>query len=108
MRIALKLLHADCMIGLSQGEAEASEMTKRIKFDIVLWSGASLVGKLVAEHFRKTYGVDRQIRWVICGRNQRKLEDTRAWLIRYASEQKGASDEDSGLWRREHWFAVCG
>jgi short subunit dehydrogenase-like uncharacterized protein len=55
-------------------------MTKKVEFDIVLWGGSGFVGKLVAEHLHQTYGVDGQIRWAIGGRNQRKLEDTRAWL----------------------------
>ena len=55
-------------------------MAKKLEFDIVLWGGSSFVGKLVAEHLFQTYGVDGQIRWAIGGRNQRKLEDTRAWL----------------------------
>lgn len=32
-------------------------MTKKFKFDMVLWGGSSFVGKLVAEHLHKTYGV---------------------------------------------------
>ncbi len=55
-------------------------MPKKLEFDIVLWGGSSFVGKLVAEHLHQKYGVDGQIRWAIGGRNQRKLEDTRAWL----------------------------
>ena len=55
-------------------------MTKKPEFDIVLWGGSSFVGKLVAEHLHQTYGVDGPIRWAIGGRNERRLEDTRAWL----------------------------
>ncbi|MDC0936981.1 saccharopine dehydrogenase NADP-binding domain-containing protein [Pirellulales bacterium] len=61
-------------------------MTTKLEFDIVLWGGSSFVGKLVAEHLHKTYGVEGQIRWAIGGRNQRKLEDTRAWLGAGAEE----------------------
>lgn len=55
-------------------------MTSKPEFDVVLWGGSSFVGRLVAEHLQQTYGVNGPIRWAIGGRNQRKLEDTRAWL----------------------------
>lgn len=55
-------------------------MTKEAEFDIVLWGGTSFVGKLVAEHLHKQYGVDGGLRWAIGGRNEQKLEVTRASL----------------------------
>ena len=58
---------------------EAAQMTNKPEFDIVLWGGSSFVGRLVAEHLHQTYGVDGPIRWAIGGRNQLKLEETRAW-----------------------------
>lgn len=55
-------------------------MTKRAEFDIVLWGGTSFIGKLVAEHLHRQYGVDDSLRWALGGRNKQKLEATRASL----------------------------
>jgi len=55
-------------------------MTRKPKFDIVLWGGSSFVGRLVVEHLYQKYGVDDGLRWAIGGRNKRKLEATRASL----------------------------
>lgn len=65
---------------------EASNMIKKAEFDIVLWGGTSFVGKLVAEHLHKQYGVDGDLRWAIGGRNRRKLEATRVSLGAGAEE----------------------
>ncbi len=55
-------------------------MPSNADFDIVLWGGSSFIGRLVAEHLFQTLGLDGEFRWAIGGRNQHKLEATRASL----------------------------
>lgn len=74
------LLLAIRLITHSLAKTAGPKMTNKPEFDILLWGGSSFTGRLVAEHLHKTYGVDGPIRWAIGGRNQRKLEDTRAGL----------------------------
>ena len=51
---------------------------KNREFDVVLWGASGFTGRLVAEHLYGVYGIDRDLRWAVAGRNQRKLEQIRA------------------------------
>ncbi len=43
------------------------------KYDVVLWGASGFTGKLVAEYLLEAYGVGRDLRWAIAGRNPAKL-----------------------------------
>jgi len=45
-------------------------------FDVIVWGGgaSAFVGQLVVEYLAETYGVNRDLRWAIAGRNRQKLE----------------------------------
>ena len=48
------------------------------EFDIILHGASGYTGRLVAEHLLKTYGVGRELKWAISGRNREKLSQVRA------------------------------
>jgi len=50
------------------------------QFDIVLWGATGFTGQLVAEYLARNYGVGKDLRWAIAGRNASKLEDVRKGL----------------------------
>ncbi len=50
-------------------------------YDIVLWGATGFTGQLVAEYLTRKYGVDREVKWALAGRNQSKLEQVRAQLV---------------------------
>ena len=47
------------------------------KFDVIVWGATGFTGQLVAEYLCRQYGVDRDLRWAIAGRNRNKLESLR-------------------------------
>jgi len=47
------------------------------EFSIVIWGATGFTGKLTAEYLLGRYGVDKNFRWAIAGRNQAKLEAVR-------------------------------
>jgi len=49
-------------------------------FDVIIWGATGFTGKLVAEYFLQTYGVDVGLRWAIAGRNEAKLNQVRSEL----------------------------
>ncbi|MCB1853652.1 MAG: saccharopine dehydrogenase NADP-binding domain-containing protein [Halieaceae bacterium] len=51
-------------------------MAKR-EFDVVVWGASGFTGQLVSEYLASQYGVNRQLRWAIAGRNRDKLEAVR-------------------------------
>lgn len=50
------------------------------EFDVVVWGATGFTGKLVAEYLARQYGVDRDLRWAIAGRSQKKLDELRGSL----------------------------
>lgn len=42
-------------------------------FDVLIWGATGFTGKLVAEYLLKQYGVNRDVRWAVAGRNNEKL-----------------------------------
>lgn len=46
-------------------------------FDAILYGASGFTGRLVAEHLLGTYGVNRDLRWAIAGRNEEKLARVR-------------------------------
>ena len=50
-------------------------MSKARTYDVVVWGATGFTGALVAEYLRDRYGVGKQLRWAIAGRNEVKLEE---------------------------------
>ena len=48
------------------------------QYDIVLWGATGFTGQLIAEYLARKYGVGKEVRWAIAGRNREKLEGVRA------------------------------
>lgn len=48
------------------------------EFDIVIWGATGFTGRLVVEYLFKRYGVGKELKWAIAGRNQGKLKSIRA------------------------------
>ena len=59
-------------------------MIKQKKYDLVVWGATGFTGQLVCEYLASNYNVnyDSDLRWAIAGRNQAKLENIRADLIK--------------------------
>jgi short subunit dehydrogenase-like uncharacterized protein len=51
------------------------------QYDLVLWGATGFTGQLVAEYLARKYGVDRDVRWALAGRNRGKLEELRTQLV---------------------------
>ena len=47
------------------------------EFDVIVWGASGFTGHLVADYLARSYGVKRDLRWAIAGRNQEKLEQVR-------------------------------
>ena len=45
------------------------------KFDIIVWGASGFTGQLVAEYLHSQYGVGRDVKWAISGRNADKLNE---------------------------------
>jgi len=52
----------------------ATEGRNTREFDVIVWGASAFVGKLVVEYLLETYGVGKDLRWAIAGRNRDKLE----------------------------------
>ncbi len=50
-------------------------MSKARTYDVVVWGATGFTGALVAEYLRDRYGVGKELRWAIAGRNEVKLEE---------------------------------
>lgn len=50
-----------------------SEKTQR-DFDLVVYGAASFVGRLLTRYLCETYGVDKDLKWALAGRNDAKLK----------------------------------
>ncbi len=59
-------------------------MIEQKKYDLVVWGATGFTGQLVCEYLASNYNVnyDSDLRWAIAGRNQAKLENIRADLIK--------------------------
>lgn len=68
---------SDILIGsFAQGRRAVTDR----EFDVVVWGASGFTGALVAEYLFGRYGIDRELRWAIAGRNLGKLEKVRAGL----------------------------
>jgi len=47
------------------------------EFDIIVWGASSYMGQLISEHLFLTYGVNKDLRWAMGGRNADKLATVR-------------------------------
>ncbi len=50
------------------------------EYDVIVWGATGFTGALVAEYLAGLYGVGRDLRWAIAGRNDEKLESLRNTL----------------------------
>ena len=50
------------------------------KYDVLVWGATGFTGRLVAEYLTLHYGVGRELRWALGGRNRAKLEGVRSDL----------------------------
>lgn len=55
-------------------------MMKNKKFDLIIWGASGFTGRLVAEYLLRQYGIGKDLKWAMAGRNQSKLEKVRAEL----------------------------
>lgn len=53
---------------------------KSRKYDVVLWGASGFTGKLVAAYLSRNYGVNKNLKWAIAGRNKEKLTNIRSGL----------------------------
>ena len=62
-----------------------SESANERTFDVIVYGATGFTGQLVAAYLLREYGVNRDVRWAIAGRNAAKLERVRADLGEDAS-----------------------
>ncbi|KZX82798.1 saccharopine dehydrogenase [Oleiphilus sp. HI0009] len=55
-------------------------MSDSREYDVIIWGASSFTGRLVAEFYLSTYGLNGELKWAMAGRNQAKLEEVRAGL----------------------------
>ena len=51
------------------------------EFDVIVWGASGFTGRLVAEYIAENYGIGRELRWAIAGRQKGKLEALRTTLV---------------------------
>ena len=56
------------------------------EFEVVIWGATGFTGSLVAGYLASEYGVGKDLRWAIAGRNQGRLEAIRKSLGKDAVE----------------------
>jgi short subunit dehydrogenase-like uncharacterized protein len=52
-------------------------MSDSREFDVIVYGATGYTGRLVAEYLLKTYGVGRDVKWAMAGRNRDKLAEVR-------------------------------
>jgi short subunit dehydrogenase-like uncharacterized protein len=55
------------------------------EFDVVVWGATGFTGRLVAGYLAEEYGVDKDLRWAIAGRNPERLKQVRKSLGKSAA-----------------------
>ena len=50
-------------------------------YDVIVWGATGFTGRLVAEYLAKHYGMGRDLKWAIAGRNREKLAQVRDALV---------------------------
>jgi short subunit dehydrogenase-like uncharacterized protein len=63
-----------------------TEQHDRREFDIIIQGATGFTGTLVAEYLLRQYGVDKDLRWALAGRSEKKLLAVRKSLGSAASE----------------------
>ena len=84
------------------------------EFDVVVWGATGFTGRLVAEYLCEQYGVNKDVKWAIAGRNPQKLAAVKEELTqrdRSASELSVLLGDSHGLARlspnNRHPEAAC-
>lgn len=55
-------------------------MSDKREYDVVIWGASGFTGRLVAEYYLNTYGLDGELKWAMAGRNEAKLKEVRSEL----------------------------
>ena len=55
-------------------------MSDKREYDVVIWGASGFTGRLVAEYYLNTYGLDGDLKWAMAGRNEAKLKEVRSEL----------------------------
>lgn len=53
-------------------------MENQREFDIIVWGATGFTGRLVAQYLFNQYGVGRDLKWAMAGRNEEKMHKVRA------------------------------
>lgn len=55
-------------------------MSTKREYDVIVWGATGFTGRLVAEYYLNTYGVDGDLKWAMGGRSEAKLKMIRSEL----------------------------
>lgn len=69
-------------------------MKTTAEFDVVVYGATGYTGRLVAEHLAQVYGVGRDVKWAMAGRDAKKLAAVRDEIGAPASTPLIAADSD--------------
>lgn len=54
-----------------------SEAKQDRKYDVIVYGATGFTGQLVADYLARQYGIDKDLRWAIAGRSEKKLKAVR-------------------------------
>lgn len=64
----------------------------RAKFDVIIFGASSFVGAILTRYIAAQYGYDKDLKWAIAGRSERKLQQVRGTLVEALGAQAGDVD----------------
>lgn len=64
----------------------------RGKYDVIIYGASSFVGAILTRYIASQYGLNRDLKWAIAGRSERKLQQVRGTLVKALGEDAGEVD----------------
>lgn len=61
----------------------------RAKYDVIIFGASSFVGAILTRYIASQYGHDKDLKWAIAGRSERKLQQVRGTLVEALGKQAG-------------------
>src|SRR4029077_11803112 len=84
------------LLARKRSHARATAMKASAEFDIIVYGATGYTGRLVAEHLAQVYGVGRDVKWAMAGRDAKKLAAVRDEIGAPAATPLLAGDRGQG------------
>src|SRR4029077_16345537 len=82
------------LLARKRSHARATAMKSSAEFDVIVYGATGYTGRLVAEHLVQVYGVGRDVKWAMAGRDAKKLAAVRDEIGAPAATPLLAADSD--------------